>query len=329
VGSRVLITGITGMAGSHLADYLLAANPDAQIFGTRRSTTKLDNIAHALDRVQLLDCDLLDRKSCVSVLAEVKPDFIFHLAGRTFIPDSWEDPHSTIVGNVSIQLNLFEAVRATNIEPTIVVALSSDEYGKVSPADLPIKETTPFRPASPYGVSKVSQDMLAIQYHQSFGMRIIRMRPFNHEGPRRGAGFVTSSFAKQIAEIEAGLREPVVAVGDLSASRDWTDVRDVVRGYWLAAQRCTPGDDYNICSGVGRTVESMLTLLLRLSESKIEVRNDVTRLRKFDLPALVGDPTKFCNATGWKQEISFEQTMQDLLDFWRNCVGSSKVSLKR
>jgi len=317
MSKRVLITGITGMAGSHLADYLLAEHPQYEIFGTKRWRSPVANILHLKDRVQFVDCDLTDHTAALELMRKVKPDFIFHLAGHSFVPDSWRNPFVTLSDNAAMQLNVFEAVRHCDISPTIQVALSSEEYGKVYSDELPINELNQLRPLSPYAVSKVTQDMLAYQYHQSYGLKVIRTRAFNHEGPRRGEVFVTSNFAKQIAEIELGLREPVIKVGNLDAERDWTDVRDVVRAYWMAVNKCTPGETYVIASGKSRSIRSLLDLLLKMTDHKIEVEIDPARLRPSDVERLVGDATKFKQATGWEPQISFEQTMSDLLNDWR------------
>jgi len=269
---KVLITGITGMAGSHMADYLLEHVSDAEVFGTKRWRSQVQNINHLTDKVQFFDCDLTDASACHDLMASIKPDYVFHLAAQSFVPDSWKSPHATIVDNLTMQLNLFEAIRRKKLDPVMQVALSSEEYGKVYPHEVPITEKNPLRPLSPYGVSKVAQDMLAYQYHQSHGLRVIRTRAFNHEGPRRGEVFVTSNFAKQIAQIELGLQEPVLKVGNLSAQRDWSDVRDVVRAYWLGVQKCTPGEDYVIASGTARTIQSMLDYLLSLSKKKLKCK---------------------------------------------------------
>jgi GDP-4-dehydro-6-deoxy-D-mannose reductase len=208
----------------------------------------------------------------------------------------------------------------------VQVALTSEEYGKAAPEELPITEMNPLRPLSPYAVSKVGQDMLAYQYHQSYGLKVIRTRAFNHEGPRRGEAFVTSNFAKQIAEIEAGLKPPVLYVGNLSAKRDWSDVRDVVRAYWLSVQHCTPGEVYVIASGQARSVKEMLDYLLSLSKVKIEVKVDPARQRPSDVELLQGDPSKFKAATGWKPRFTFDETMADLLNYWREQVRLTEAS---
>lgn len=317
-GKTILITGITGMAGSHLADVLLKEAPDYQIVGTKRWRTNLDNIGHILDKVSLIDCNLNDSTACLQLIEHVKPTYVFHLAAQSFVPDSWTSPNSTIHDNIMMQLHLFEAIRITGIDPVVQVALSSEEYGKVLPEELPIRESNPFRPLSPYAVSKVSQDMLCYQYFASYGLKVIRTRAFNHEGPRRGEVFVTSNFAKQIAEIECGLKPPIMHVGNLNARRDWSDVRDVAKAYWLSVQHCTPGEDYVIASGKSRTIQELLDYLLSLTKVNIEVKVDPNRLRPSDVEILEGDASKFIKATSWVQKYTFEETIKDLLDYWRD-----------
>jgi GDP-4-dehydro-6-deoxy-D-mannose reductase len=317
MSKTVLITGVTGMAGSHLAEYLLKEEPDFKIVGTKRSRSSLANIEQIRNKIELMDCDLTDFSGTLRTIEVSRPDYIFHLAAHSFVPDSWRAPHVTLMDNVVMQLNIFEAVRHVGLNSVIQVALSSEEFGRVLPDEMPITEKNMFRPLSPYAVSKVTQDMLAFQYFESYGMKVIRTRAFNHEGPRRGEMFVTSCFAKQIAEIEAGLKPAKVLVGNLSARRDWSDVRDVVRAYWLAVNHCVPGEDYNIASGVSRSVEEMLECLLGMSKMKIEVVLDQKRQRPSDVPDLLGDASKFRKTTGWKAEYTFEQTMADLLDYWR------------
>jgi GDP-4-dehydro-6-deoxy-D-mannose reductase len=321
---RVLITGITGMAGSHLAEYILREHPDHKIYATKRWRSPLNNIIDIESQVNLVDCDLTDSSGVRGLIEDVRPNLVFHLAAQSFVPTSWTNPIATLTDNISMQLNIFEAVRYCKIDPVIQIALSSEEYGLVHPHETPITENNPLRPLSPYAVSKVSQDMLGYQYSQSYGLKVIRTRAFNHEGPRRGEVFVTSNFAKQIAEIEAGLRLPVIHHGNLDAQRDWTDVRDMVRAYWESVHKCVPGEDYVIASGVTRTIRSMLDYLLSLSSSKIECKLDESRLRPSDVQILLGDPAKFKKATGWQTTISFEQTMQDLLNYWRKEIAIRK-----
>ncbi len=317
---RVLITGITGFAGSHLADYLLAEQPEVELFGTRRWRSPMENIQHLEARIRLVETDLRDAVSVHATLARLRPEVIFHLAAQSFVPTSWRAPSETLITNIIGQTNLFEAVRALELDPVIHIACSSEEYGLVLPEEVPIRETNPLRPLSPYAVSKATQDLLAYQYFKSYGLKTIRTRGFNHTGPRRGEVFVSSNFAKQVASIEAGLQEPVIRVGNLDAVRDFTDVRDMVRAYWLAAARGRPGEAYNIASGKGIKIRELLDRLLDLSQVKVEIEVDPQRLRPSDVEVLVGDCSKFRADTGWEPAIPFDQTLKDLLDYWRQRV---------
>ena len=324
---RVLITGITGFAGSHLADYLLAEHPDVEIHGICRWRSRRENIKHIVDRVNLIEGELRDEASLRQVMAEARPEAIFHLAAQSYVPTSWRAPTDTLTNNIAGQANLFEAVRAAGLDPVIQIAGSSEEYGLVLPDEVPINESNPLRPLSPYAVSKVAQDMLAYQYFRSYGMKTIRTRGFNHTGPRRGDVFVSSNFAKQIALIEAGIQKPVIRVGNLDAERDFTDVRDMVRAYWLAVTKATPGEVYNLGSGRKITIRALLDLLLSMSEARVEVEIDPERLRPSDVEVLLADSTKFRNETGWEPVIPLETTLSDLLDFWRRRIAKSQPVL--
>jgi len=314
---RVLVTGITGFAGSHLVDYLLEEHPTVEIVGIQRWRSRTENVEHFLDRVRMVECDLRDASSVRDVVGEVRPDRIFHLAAQSFVPTSWTAPTESLVTNLIGQLNIFEAAKKLHIMPGIQLACSSEEYGMVYEDELPIRESNPLRPLSPYAVSKVGQDMLGYQYFMSFKLPVIRTRGFNHEGPRRGPVFVCSDFAKQIADIEKGRRAPVIRVGNLDARRDFSDVRDVVRAYWLSLEKGEPGEVYNICSGKAWTIREMLDLLLTMTKQKVKVEQDAARMRPSDVPVLLGDATKFKKATGWEPRIPFEQTLRDLLEYWR------------
>ena len=314
---KVLVTGVTGFAGSHLVDFILAKKPGTEITGIQRWRSRTENIEHFADKIRLVECDLRDASSVRDVLDEERPDWIFHLAAQSFVPTSWTAPTESLVTNIIGQLNIFEAVKKLGIKPRIQLACSSEEYGLVLENELPIRETNPLRPLSPYAVSKVGQDMLGYQYWMSFRIPVVRTRGFNHEGPRRGPVFVCSDFAKQIADIEKGRRPPVVRVGNLQARRDFTDVRDVVRAYWLALEKGEPGEVYNIASGRAWTIREMLDLLLGMSKAKIKIEEDPARMRPSDVPVLLGDASKFRDRTGWTPEIPFERTMTDLLAYWR------------
>lgn len=314
---RVLITGVTGFVGSHLADYLVARG-DVEVHGTLRWRSRTDNVEHLRGRIGLVECDLRDAGAVHRMLAAVRPDRVFHLAAQSYVPTSWLIPVETLNGNVTCQLNLFEAVRDLGLATQFQIAGSSEEYGFVRKDELPIREDNPLRPLSPYAVSKVAQDLLAYQYWMSYRVHAVRTRGFNHTGPRRGEVFATSNLARQIAEIETGAREPVVWVGNLDAIRDFTDVRDMVRAYWLALERGEPGEVYNLCSGRSWAIQEVLDFLLGLSSVKgIAVKVDAARLRPSDVMILEGDPSKIEKATGWKVTIPFERTLGELLDYWR------------
>lgn len=315
---RVLITGITGFAGSHLADLCLK-NKDVELYGIIRWRSRTENIEHIWTDLKLLECDLRDATSTRDVIEQVRPEYIFHLAAQSFVPTSWKAPSESITTNIIGQLNVFEAVRKISLPCRIQIACSSEEYGMVLADELPIKETNPLRPLSPYGVSKVGQDMLGYQYYMSYGMEIVRTRGFNHTGPRRGPVFVCSDFAKQLVEIEEGKRPPVINVGNLDARRDFTDVRDMVKGYWLALEKGKSGAVYNISSGKAHSIREILDILIELSGVKVEVRFDSERTRPSDVPVLEGDNSLFREDTGWEPEIPLEKTLKDLLEFWRAC----------
>jgi GDP-4-dehydro-6-deoxy-D-mannose reductase len=317
--TRVLVTGLTGFVGSHLADYLLERG-DVEIHGTLRWRSRLDNISHLKGRVNLVECDLRDAGAVRRLMERLRPDRVFHLAAQSYVPTSWSAPGETLTGNVMAQLNLFEAARDLGLATRFQIAGSSEEYGLVHPDEVPIREENPLRPLSPYAVSKVTQDLLAYQYARSYGLHTVRTRGFNHTGPRRGEVFVTSNFARQVAEIEKGLREPVVWVGNLEAVRDFTDVRDMVRAYWLALEHGQPGEVYNICSGRAYTIRQILEILLDLAHVKVEVREDPARMRPSDVMVLIGDASRFRTLTGWHPTIPFETTLNDLLDHWRQRV---------
>ena len=317
---RVLITGITGFAGSHLADFILSNHPHVEVFGLVRWRSRMENIVHLEDKIRLLEGDVKDSVSLRPCLEACKPDRIFHLAAQSFVPASWKCPGETFAINTIGQINLFEALLALKLSPRIQVAGSSEEYGFVYSNEIPMKETNPLRPMSPYAVSKVAQDLLGYQYFKSYGMRIVRTRGFNHTGPRRGEVFVTSTFAKQIAEIEKKKRKPVIHVGNLEAKRDFTDVRDIVRAYWLSLEKGEPGEVYNIGSEITYSIQEVLDLLLSLTRVKVKIEEDPQRLRPSDVPVLLSDCAKFREKTGWKPKIPFKQTLVDLLNYWRERV---------
>jgi len=313
---RVLITGVTGFVGSHFAEYALARG--VEVVASYRWRSNTENIEHIRHRLELVECNLRDMSSAHHLVEIARADWIIHLAAQSFVGTSWQAPAETFMTNTVSQINLLEAVRARSPHARFLVIGSSEEYGFVSEEELPITEANPLRPLSPYAVSKVAQDLMGYQYFKSYGMHIVRTRAFNHEGPRRGDVFVTSNFARQIAEIERGLRPPVIAVGDLKSRRDYTDVRDIVRGYWLLLDRGEPGEVYNLCSGRAWVIQGILDFLLAEARVQgISIQEDPARLRPSDVPVLRGDATKVLTAVGWRPEIPFEQTLRDILDYWR------------
>ena len=313
---KALITGITGFVGSHLAEFLLAKG-GIEVYGLERWRSRTENIEAIKDKLNLIECDIRDASSVKKAIEKIRPEQIYHLAAQSFVPTSWSAPAETLTTNIIGELNILESVRELGINPTILIAGSSEEYGLVHPHELPIKETNPLRPLSPYAVSKVGQDLLGYQYFMSYKLHIIRTRAFNHTGPRRGQVFVSSNFARQIVEIERGLKGKVIEVGNLEAQRDFTDVRDIVRAYYLALEKGKAGEVYNICSGKAYKISEVLAMLLGMTKVKIEVKIDAKRMRPSDVPILLGDNSYFSKATGWKPEIPFKKTLEDLLSWWR------------
>jgi GDP-4-dehydro-6-deoxy-D-mannose reductase len=314
----VLITGITGFVGGHLVELLRAERPDTGIAGLLRPGRPTPE--HLREGVRLLEADLEDAAAVEAAVAAVRPESIVHLAGQSSVHESWIDPAGTLRGNLIGLLNVFEAVRRRRLSPRVLVVGSAEEYGAVDADAPPLTEDAPLRPMSPYAVSKVAQGYLALQYALARDLPVIRTRTFPHTGPGRGEAFAESSFARQIAEVEAGRRRPVLAVGNLDAVRDFTDVRDVVRAYVALLDRGTPGEVYNVCSGRGQSIGDVLRSLLELSGVHVDLQVDRERLRPSDLPSLVGDPGKLREATGWEPRLALDRTLRDLLDHWRERI---------
>lgn len=314
---RILITGITGFVGSHLADYILSLEENHEIYGMCRWRSPKDNLANSYNKITLFDADICDLGALVRCLKAVRPDAIFHLAAQSYVLTSFNSPVQTMWTNAIGTTNLLEAVRITEIDPVIHVCSSSEVYGQVSEKDVPIKETCPLRPASPYAVSKVAEDMIALQYWLSYKTRTIRTRMFTHTGPKRGDVFCMSFFAKQAAASELGLREPVIYVGNLKSVRTFSDVRDAVRAYWILVNKCKPGEVYNIGGNRTLTIGEALEILLSFSKKKFEIKVDPKLMRPSDVTLQIPCVDKFRNETGWEPEIPLEKTLKDILDYWR------------
>lgn len=310
---RALITGIAGFVGTHLARALLAEG--VEVWGTvHRRPVAADDLA---GRVHLRPADLTVPADVNRLVDEVRPDWVFHLAASSSVAASWADPVETFRVNVIGQLNLLRALTAGSRRPQVLIAGSAEEYGLVKPEELPVREETPLRPTNPYAVSKIAQDFLGYQFFLSHGLPVIRVRAFNQVGPGQSPEFVVSGFARQIAAAEAGLAPPEVRVGNLEARRDFTDVRDMVRAYILGMRHCRPGDVYNIGRGVAVRVGDLLERLLAQSRIPVRVVVDPARLRPLDVPEVYADSRKFRAATGWEPQIPLEQSLVEVLEFWR------------
>lgn len=314
---QALITGAGGFVGGHLCEYLLKHTKwdlTGTVFG-QSDRTRASN-----PRLKLLPMDLRARADVHALLEDTHPDYVFHLAAQSFVPTSHADPWDTLENNIKSQVNLLEALRGSRRDTRFLVVGSNEEYGAPSPQELPQTERSALRPNNPYAVSKIAQDFLGLQYHLAYGIPVVRVRPFNHTGPGQSSRFVVPAFASQIAHIEAGLQKPVMRVGNLSTSRDFTDVRDVVRAYHLAVTEGEAGEVYNVASGQAHSIQGVLNTLLGYSDVQIQVERDPQRYRPVDVPVVYGSAAKFHHRTGWKPQIHFEQTLQDTLAYWRNQV---------
>jgi len=319
---KILITGLTGFVGSHLAEYCLT-KAKTKVFGTTlpyRFYDEMKRIEHIKNKIELFELDLNNKVAVRKILKKIKPDKIFHLAAQSVVSASWQSPEHTLSNNIMAELNIFEVLRELKLNPIIHIAGSSEEYGLIFKNELPVKETNPFRPLSPYAVSKITQEMLAFQYHRSYGLKTVTTRAFNHDGPRRGKEYVTSNFARQIVAIEKGRQKPIIEVGNLNVYRDYSDVRDIVRAYWLAVEKCKYGESYNVGSGKVYQIKDVLKILLSYSTfgRKIKIEKNPKLMRPSDIPIIQCDSTKFRKITGWKPEIDFRDTLKDVLNYWRN-----------
>ena len=320
---KVLITGIDGFVGSHLAD-ALAEQPAIRLFGTSRSSPGPVNAPSSISYSRV---DTTEKDAVRKLVFEVAPQKIFHIAGQAYVPTSVADPYGTFRTNIDSVVNILEAVRQLRIEKQISCSLlivsSGEVYGAVPADRLPIDENTPFNPANPYAVSKTCADLIAQQYRSAFGVDVVVARPFNHLGPRQSELFVGSALARQIAEIKLGKRDPVVAVGNIDPVRDFTDVRDVVRAYIRLLEGAQPYGVFNVCSERGVAIREVLETLCELSGLHIDVRRDPARARQNDVPKIIGSAARLRAATGWSPGIPLRQTLSDLLTYWENRLRTS------
>ncbi|MBI4971623.1 MAG: GDP-mannose 4,6-dehydratase [Candidatus Omnitrophica bacterium] len=313
---KILITGISGFVGSHFIEFLLENHPACEIHGTIRRRSDLKNIQHLLSRITLHECDMTDSHSLETIFRNDKFDRCFHLAGQSHVPTSWIRPIETMNVNANGTMNLLESVRHQNKNCRVLVCGSSEEYGLVEENEVPITEENPLRPLSPYAASKVAADYIGYVYFKSYGLHVIRTRAFNHEGFRRPEDFVLGKITKQAVEIGMGKRE-VFELGNMDAKRDITDVRDIVSAYWLTLEKGTPGDVYNICSGKTYSIRELLELVAKTAKVPSNVKQDPRFLRPADVPLLLGDSSKMAKVTGWKRRFEMNDTIQDMLSYWR------------
>ncbi len=318
---KVLITGITGFVGSHLADLYLAR--DAEVYGFRRyHLSSMVKVAHIQDRIKWVDCDMVDPKAVTGAVREVMPDKIFHMAAQSFVSPSWAHPSLFMDANYKMTVNLFEACLTNDINPRILLPGSGEEFGEIFESELPITEETTLRPVNPYAVTKIAQDLIGYVYHRSYGMNIIRTRAFNHEGPRRSNVFGIPWYAYQISRIEQGLQDLVVKVGHIDDRRNFTHVLDMVEAYSLAIDRCEPGELYLIGSDRESDIhtfrEAVEGLIGRSEVDGILYEVDPQYVRPTQVPFLICDPNKFVSLTGWRPELGFDRILDDTLGYWRD-----------
>ncbi len=318
---NILITGITGFAGSHLADYILENHKEYNIHGLKRYRSDMSNVSHIEDKINFHDVDITDSDSINKLIKNIKPEKIFHLAAMSYVPSSWENPKYTFDVNVGGTLNILNAVKNYSDETIVQLACSSEEYGMVLPDETPITEDNPLRPLSQYGVSKIAVDMLGYQYNKSYGLKTIRTRAFNHSGPRRNERFIISNFVKQAREVHYEINgEKNIYVGNLEAIRDFTHVEDMVRAYWLSTEldEIYYGDVFNICTGIGYKIKDILENIIEHFELEYKnvVKEDKDRIRPSDVPLLIGDNSKFCDITNWKPQYNMSDIIYHLSCYW-------------
>jgi len=325
---KVLITGVTGFVGSHLAEYCL--EKDIKLFGFKRyHLSNFKNVLHIEEEIEWCDCDMMDPKSVSKAIAKIRPDIIFHMASQSFVSPSWDHPTLYMDANYKMTVNLLEACLNARIDPRIHIPGSGEEYGDIAENELPITPLTVLKPVNPYAVSKIAQDLIAYVYFRSYGSKVIRTRAFNHEGPRRDKVFGIPWYAYQIAMIEQGLQKPLVKVGHIDDIRNFTHVKDMVNAYWLAVEKCVPGELYLVGSEKKshiRTFREALKMLIALSTVKgIKFKIDPQYVRPTQVPRLICDASKFVKKTGWQPKISFEQILTDTLAYWREQVKLKKT----
>lgn len=311
---NALIIGAAGFVGGYLSKHLKEA------LGWNITATKMKHEELNIPDVNIVSLDILNKQEIISLLFDIKPDCIFHLAAQSSVSVAWKNPALTVDVNIKGSLNVLDAVRELFYKPRILLIGSGEEYGHVRPEDIPIREETLLRPGNLYAATKACQNMIGKIYTDAYDMNIMMVRAFNHIGPNQAPLFVVSDFCKQVVEIERGLQEPVIHVGNLSVFRDFTDVRDVVRAYSAIILQGKRGETYNVGSGKAMEIREMLETILSFSTASITIETDPAKLRPVDVPIIEADTSKLYNLTGWKPLIPFQQTVQETLDYWRNLI---------
>lgn len=320
---RILITGITGFAGSHLAD--LAFKKNSIVYGLKRwNLSRMRNVRHLIDQIKWIDCDITDPVSVKKALSISNPDKIFHLAAESFVSPSWDHPSHYMDVNYKGTVNILEAMRENNTNAKILIPGSGEEYGEILENELPITENSILRPVNPYAVTKVAQDLIAQVYFLTYGLNVIRLRSFNHEGPRRDNVFGVPWYAYQIARIEQGLQEPIIETGFTGDKRNFTHIQDLVEAYWIAMEKCNPGELYLIGSDEENKIHTYKELIEKLismsSVKQIKIKQVDKFTRPTSVPRLIGDSSKFRNLTNWSPKFEIEQILEDTLNYWREFV---------
>jgi GDP-4-dehydro-6-deoxy-D-mannose reductase len=321
--TSILITGFSGFVGGYLVEHCRTLYPDAKLFGLCRRSSPHTTVP-AMKSVTPLIADITQSEQMRQAVAHSRPDLIFHLAAQSSVAASWNDPLSTLQVNAGGAVHLLEALRAEHLSPRVILVGSGEQYGLVKPEENPINEESLPRPISPYGVSKLAQDLYGYQYFITYGLPVLRARPFNHFGPRQPSTFVVADFARQIAIIEQGKAEPVLSVGNLRARRDFLPVVDVVRAYLAMAGQGRAGQAYNIGSGYARSIGEILEMLLAHTKAFIQVREEPTRLRPIDVPLLVADASRLCTDTGWQPMLDLDTALEHTLEYWRTVVNQNE-----
>ena len=320
MSKRILITGITGFVGSHMADYLIQSKN--KIIGIKRyHLSRLDKVQHIYDKINWYDCDLTDPVSTQTMIEDINPDIIFHFAAESFVSPSWQHPHRYMSVNYNGTLNILEGMKKIKSKARILIPGSGEEYGLLKESQMPIDEKTELNPVNPYAVTKVAQDFIANVYFESYGLNVIRVRTFNHEGPRRENVFGISSYAYQIAKIEAGLQKKVIKVGYLGDKRNFTHVYDIIKAYWLAVQKCKPGKMYLIGNNDSKSVYTFKQALEMLKKQSFTrgIKHKVSKpfVRPTKVPFLITNSKEFYKITNWRPKINFQQILKDTLNYWR------------